>query len=79
MTRETQTQCKFLATSFSGACDRGITDDGGLMLSEKRTYNGLPDLMTKVAAEEMNSMDDNISECKVVYMPQVLSLFQSFF
>jgi len=31
--------------------------------------------MTKVAEEEMNSMDNNISECKVVYMPQVLHCF----
>jgi len=43
-----------------------------LWLLEKRTYNGLPDLMTKVAQEEMNRMSDDISECKVVYMPQVL-------
>jgi len=42
-----------------------------LLLSEKRTYNGLPDLMTKVAHDEMNRMDDDIAECKVVYMPQV--------
>ena len=40
---------------------------------EKRTYNGLPDLMTKVAGEEMNRMSDNIAECKVIYMPQVLT------
>ena len=45
-----------------------------LLLSlEKRTYNGLPDLMTKVAEEEMNRMDDDIAECKVVYMPQVIT------
>jgi len=43
------------------------------LLSEKRTYNGLPDLMTRVACEEMNRMDDDIAECKVVYMPQVRS------
>jgi len=27
--------------------------------------------MTKVAHDEMNRMDDDIAECKVVYMPQV--------
>jgi len=27
--------------------------------------------MTKVAHEEMSRMDDDIAECKVVYMPQV--------
>jgi len=46
-----------------------LTD--GWLLSEKRTYNGLPDLMTRVAYDEMNRMDDDIAECKLVYMPQV--------
>jgi len=53
-----------------------------VVVTEKRTYNGLPDLMTKVAQEEMNGMNDDISECKVVYMPQVQpisSRCQSFF
>ena len=42
-----------------------------MIVTEKRTYNGLPDLMTRVACDEMTRMDDDIAECKVVYMPQV--------
>jgi len=45
--------------------------------AEKRTYNGLPDLMTRVAQEEMNRMNEDISECKVVYMPQVRAVFHA--
>lgn len=38
---------------------------------KKRTYNGLPDFMTKVAREELNSLDENIKECNVIYLPQL--------
>ena len=39
---------------------------------EKRIYHGLPDLMTKVAREELNELGDEIDECNVMYLPQVL-------
>lgn len=38
---------------------------------EKRTYNGLPDFMTKVAREELNKLQASIKECNVIYLPQV--------
>ncbi|KAL5016536.1 hypothetical protein ScPMuIL_006125 [Solemya velum] len=37
----------------------------------KRTYNGLPEFMTKVAREELNNLSDEISECNVIYLPQI--------
>eukprot|EP00794_Sanderia_malayensis_P008159 gene8159-9032_t len=37
----------------------------------KRTYNGLPDLMTKVASEELKNLDESIIECGVSYLPQL--------
>lgn len=44
--------------------------DAGLD-EKKRTYNGLPDFMTKVAKEELNRLDDDITECNVIYLPQI--------
>ncbi|XP_078658061.1 mutS protein homolog 5-like isoform X1 [Branchiostoma floridae x Branchiostoma belcheri] len=38
---------------------------------KKRTYNGLPDFMTRVAREELNRLDDSITECNVIYLPQL--------
>ncbi|XP_035698854.1 mutS protein homolog 5-like [Branchiostoma floridae] len=38
---------------------------------KKRTYNGLPDFMTRVAREELNKLDDSITECNVIYLPQL--------
>ena len=38
---------------------------------EKRIYHGLPDLMTKVAREELDELGDGIDECNVMYLPQV--------
>ncbi|XP_073227555.1 mutS protein homolog 5-like isoform X2 [Porites lutea] len=40
---------------------------------KKRTYNGLPDFMTKVAREELNKLSSSITECNVIYLPQFLS------
>ncbi|XP_071799824.1 mutS protein homolog 5-like isoform X1 [Asterias amurensis] len=37
----------------------------------KRTYNGLPDLMTQVAQEELNRLSADIEECNVIYLPQL--------
>ena len=33
--------------------------------------HGLPDLMTKVAAEELQRMNYLVAECNVIYYPQV--------
>lgn len=38
---------------------------------KKRTYNGLPDFMTKLAAEELERLSDEIQECNVIYLPQL--------
>ena len=42
-----------------------------MLVLEKRTYNGLPDFMTKVAQEELGKLDASISECNILYLPQV--------
>ncbi|KAL8601021.1 hypothetical protein ACOMHN_030678 [Nucella lapillus] len=41
---------------------------------KKRLYYGLPDLMTKVAREELAQLKDNIKSCNVIYMPQICYL-----
>ncbi|KAK7501052.1 hypothetical protein BaRGS_00007537, partial [Batillaria attramentaria] len=41
---------------------------------KKRLYYGLPDLMTKVAREELARLGDNIKACNVIYMPQICYL-----
>ncbi|XP_078354214.1 mutS protein homolog 5-like isoform X2 [Oculina patagonica] len=38
---------------------------------KKRTYNGLPDFMTKVAREELSKLSSSITECNVIYLPQL--------
>ncbi|MES1904733.1 MAG: MutS protein msh5, partial [Paramarteilia canceri] len=38
---------------------------------KKNLYNELPDLMTKVANEELEDLDDIVDECMVVYLPQL--------
>ncbi|XP_028412976.1 mutS protein homolog 5-like isoform X1 [Dendronephthya gigantea] len=38
---------------------------------KKRTYNGLPDFMTKVAQEELSKLDASITECNILYLPQL--------
>jgi hypothetical protein len=42
-----------------------------LSLTEKRTFNGLPDFMTRVAKEELSKLSKEITECNVIYLPQV--------
>lgn len=37
----------------------------------KRTYNGLPDFMTKVASQELTKLPQDVQECEVVYLPQI--------
>lgn len=38
---------------------------------KKRRYNGLPDFMTQVAKEELNRLSEDITECNVIYLPQL--------
>ena len=33
------------------------------LCAEKRIYHGLPDLMTRVAREELDELGDDIDEC----------------
>ena len=59
-------------SSMGNLLDRkGLFRTGCLSFLEKRTYNGLPDFMTKVAREELNKLSSSITECNVVYLPQV--------
>ncbi|XP_071811397.1 mutS protein homolog 5-like isoform X1 [Apostichopus japonicus] len=39
--------------------------------TRKRTYNGLPDLMTRVAKQELSKLSEDIQECNVIYLPQL--------
>ncbi|KAK6178854.1 hypothetical protein SNE40_011344 [Patella caerulea] len=41
---------------------------------KKRTYNGLPDFMTKVAREELCKLNSDITECSVIYLPHLCYL-----
>ncbi|XP_065905616.1 mutS protein homolog 5-like [Dysidea avara] len=38
---------------------------------KKRIYHGLPDLMTRVAREELDQLGDDIDECNIMYLPQL--------
>ncbi|KAH6940958.1 hypothetical protein HPB50_011104 [Hyalomma asiaticum] len=40
-------------------------------LREKRVYNGLPDLLTRIAYGELEKLDPEITDCQVVYLPQI--------
>ncbi len=40
--------------------------------SEKRTYNGLPDFLTKIATDELERLpSEDVAECSIMYLPQV--------
>ncbi|BFY99597.1 hypothetical protein BsWGS_02637 [Bradybaena similaris] len=39
--------------------------------AKKHTFNGLPDLMSRVAREELNSLSHDIKACVVSYLPQI--------
>ena len=41
------------------------------MYVERSLLHGLPDLMTKVAEEELQRMNYLVAECNVIYYPQV--------
>ena len=49
-----------------------------MLVLEKRTYNGLPDFMTKVAQEELGKLDASITECNILYLPQVYFHFSTY-
>jgi len=49
-------------TQLNGCC---------ITVVEKRVYHGLPDLMTRVAREELDQLGDDVDECNVMYLPQV--------
>ena len=34
-------------------------------------YHGLPSLLTRVAGEELERLGEAVSECSVIYLPQV--------
>lgn len=38
---------------------------------KKRRYNGLPDFMTLIAKEELDRLSEEITECNVIYLPQL--------
>ncbi len=42
-----------------------------IILVEKQIYNGLPDLMTKLAVTELENLSEEVQECQVIYVPQV--------
>ena len=42
-----------------------------ILFTEKHTFDGLTDLMTKVAATELAGLDPEVKECHVIYVPQV--------
>ena len=45
------------------------------IFTEKHTFNGLTDLMTKVAAAELAGLDPEVKECHIIYLPQVKTHF----
>ena len=55
------------------------------LIAEKRMFNGLPEIMTRVAEEEMRCLSNDITECHIIYLPQVgikvisIKFSQSFF
>ncbi|KAK3747589.1 hypothetical protein QZH41_015825 [Actinostola sp. cb2023] len=57
----------------SGEQNRFVVKPGvdPVLDEKKRTYNGLPDFMTKVAREELNKLQASITECNVIYLPQL--------
>ncbi|XP_052776091.1 mutS protein homolog 5-like [Mya arenaria] len=38
---------------------------------KKRVFSELPEVMTKVALDELNKLEDYVTECSVLYMPQI--------
>ncbi|XP_054716142.1 mutS protein homolog 5-like isoform X2 [Uloborus diversus] len=37
----------------------------------KRRYHGLPDFMTQIACEELQNLDHDVQQCRVIYLPQL--------
>ena len=63
----------FLQNACVGHLKFSFLIDGimALLRPERSILHGLPDLMAKVAAEELQRMDYQVSECNVIYFPQV--------
>lgn len=63
----------------SQAAERFIVNRGidSVLDEKKRIYNGLPDLLSRIAYEELEQLGDEITECQVVYLPQVFVLLES--
>ncbi|KAM7286876.1 mutS protein homolog 5 [Ixodes scapularis] len=57
----------------SQAAGRFVVNRGidSVLDERKRIYNGLPDLLTRIAYQELDRLDDRIPECQVVYLPQI--------
>ncbi|RDD47879.1 MutS protein-like protein 5 [Trichoplax sp. H2] len=39
--------------------------------NDRRTYNRLPEILTKVASKELERLDNQVHECSVIYLPQL--------
>lgn len=48
--------------------NRGIDRD---LDEKKRIYNGLTDLLTRIAYGELEKLDPSITNCQVIYLPQI--------
>ena len=52
--------------------------ENAYLITEKRTFEGLPNLLSEVAREEISSLSDEIPECAVTYIPEVRLLLDFF-
>lgn len=64
---------KTLDFAESQAAERFVVNRGidSTLDEKKRVYNGLPDLLTRIAYGELEKLDPEITDCQVVYLPQI--------
>ncbi|KAL1431566.1 hypothetical protein MTO96_014082 [Rhipicephalus appendiculatus] len=64
---------KTLDFEESQATERFVVNRGidSTLDEKKRVYNGLPDLLTRIAYGELEKLDPEITDCQVVYLPQI--------
>ncbi|KAH7935288.1 hypothetical protein HPB52_005713 [Rhipicephalus sanguineus] len=64
---------KTLDFEESQAAERFVVNRGidSTLDEKKRVYNGLPDLLTRIAYGELEKLDPEITDCQVVYLPQI--------
>ncbi|XP_075731249.1 mutS protein homolog 5-like isoform X2 [Rhipicephalus microplus] len=64
---------KTLDFEESQATERFVVNRGidSTLDEKKRVYNGLPDLLTRIAYGELEKLDPDITDCQVVYLPQI--------